>query len=226
MSEYAELATLLMHALKLAKPPIAISFRPESREGLEQNRSTAPSSCAFWTLALNNAFYTLPEHHQNCSIGAVTHGFKRPEDAMPECGCGDVAMLIDAGWVSREDIAGLPAMPLHDGSVSYGPLDKVSFKPDVVLLFCNAQQAMLIADAAREYRVRSKPTCAAIPEAISGGRVVIGLGCTASRLRAGYGPNELVVAISGEILERIAEKLYYVKDADDKIARAIQEGKA
>lgn len=226
MGRNAELATVLSYALKLVKPPIAISFRPESSRKLERNVGTVPSSCAFWSLALDRSFYTLREDHQNCSIGAVTHGFKKPEDAMPECGCADVAMMIETGWISRSDVECLPTMPLHDGPVSYGPLHEVEFNPDVVLLFCNPHQAMLIADAARNYKVRSKPTCAGIPEAIKGGTVVISLGCTASRLRAGYGQNELVVVIPGAILDELVERLYAVSVADEKVSKAIREGKA
>jgi len=220
------MAVELQYMLRLEKPPLAVSFNPEAKKGLAESRDSVPSSCTFWAKALTDTFYTTRDQHVNCSIGSVTHGIKAPDEVMPECGCGDVEMLIGVGWITREDIEKLPRMPGNEGVVSYGPLAHTSFEPDVVLLFCNAEQAMFIAEAVPSHKVMGKPTCAAIPESYNTNTIVVSLGCTASRLRAGYKPEELVICIPGRIFPAVVERLRRVLEADDKVAQVVAEGKA
>jgi len=225
VTSFREIAVELEQLLKLRKPIVAISFRRGSAEGLGESRDSVPSSCTFWTLALSAAFKTSREQHMNCTIGAVTHGFKNPKEVGPGCGCSDVDFLLDAGWISADDIHSLPSVPPGHEGVSYGPLRSVDFEPDVVLIFCNPEQAMFIASAS-PYKVLGKPTCTGIPVALLEKVTVISLGCTASRLRAGYKPDELVVFMPGSILPSIAEILKRVVEADEKVAIAVLEGKA
>jgi uncharacterized protein (DUF169 family) len=51
------------------------------------------------------------------------------------------------------------------------------------------------------------PTCAIIPTAIHSQSVAFGLGCTTSRLRAGYRNEEIVVALTPNILDKLLEHL-------------------
>ncbi|MDJ0269845.1 MAG: DUF169 domain-containing protein [Aigarchaeota archaeon] len=185
MSKYARLSVELQTMLRLEKPPIAISFSPQAKQGLKESKDTVPSSCTFWAKALSETFYTTRGQHLNCSIGSVTHGIKKPDEVMPECGCGDVEMLINAGWITRDSITRLPQMPMNEGTISYGPSAHAPFDPDVVLVFCNAEQAMFIVEAVDSHKTMGKPTCAAIPESYNNNTLVVSLGCTASRLGSG-----------------------------------------
>lgn len=213
----------LQNLLHLEKPPVAISFNANT-SGLEKSTDTVPSSCAFWTKGLDRSFYTTPEQHQNCNIGAVTHGFRAAKDTVTGCGCPDVDLLASVGWITNDDISSLPSVPMDkQRKIAYGPLSQAPFKPDVVLMFVNGAQAMLVAESARNHKVLSKPTCQALPEAYKG-NVVISLGCTASRLRAGYDDNEMVVAIPAKELEGFVQHLRVAAEADTKVAGAVSQG--
>lgn len=225
MASFRGLAGEFESLLRLRKPIIAISFKRESGRGLSESRDVVPSSCSFWALALNGSFKTSKEQHMNCSIGAVTHGFKDPREIGPGCGCRDVDFLLDVGWVSVDDIWRLPSVRGEHEVVSYGPMRSVDFEPDVVLVFCNAEQAMFIASAA-PYKIIGKPSCAGIPISMAEGTVVVGLGCTASRLRAGYKPEELVVFIPGRIFPAVTERLKKVVEIEEKVAIAVLEDRA
>lgn len=222
--DYSRLGVELQSLLSLTRPPIAVSFDADVTE-FERSTDVVPSSCTFWTKALNRTFYTEVGQHQNCTIGAVTHGYRLARDSVPGCGCGDVDLLASVGWISKEDIEGLPAIPINkERRIAYAPLSQTSFTPDVVLMFCNPEQAMMIAEATAGYAVTGKPTCQALPEAYNG-KFVISLGCTASRLRAGYDSNDLVVAVPPNKLASFVDRLRGVVDADTKVAQAVSQGK-
>jgi uncharacterized protein (DUF169 family) len=226
MNSYSKLAVELQSLLRLRKPPIAISFKPDASRGLVKNQHVVPSSCTFWAMALTDEFYTTREQHLNCSIGALTHGYKLPGEVMPGCGCADVDAMTEAGWITTQEIERLPRIPRHDGVVAYGPLSHDHFEPDVVLIFCNADQAMLIKDAAGHCKLMGKPACSAIPTSYTENSVVISLGCTASRLRAGYGPEELIITIPAGKFPEVVEKLKSVFEADLKVAQFVESSKA
>lgn len=220
MNSYSKFGPELQTLLHLSKAPVAIAFDTDA-SGLDRSTDTVPSSCAFWTKALDRTFYTTPEQHQNCSIGAVTHGYRAAKDTLGGCGCADVDLLESVGWVGDEDIKGLPAIPQDkQRKIAYGPLAQAPFTPDVVLMFVNAGQAMLVAESTKSRKVLSKPTCQALPEAYKG-NFVISLGCTASRLRVGYDDNEMVVAIPGQELEGFVQRLRVSAAADTKVAGAV-----
>ena len=61
-------------AVKLPRRPVAVAFLDAAPSGLEQFHGTEPSSCSFWRLAAaGKSFFTVPENHFKCAVGAYTH---------------------------------------------------------------------------------------------------------------------------------------------------------
>jgi uncharacterized protein (DUF169 family) len=219
-SEFNSLAIRLGSALGLTKPVVGVTFKPDVTK-LRRSTDVVESSCVFWTKALDGAFYTTPDQHQHCSIGAVTHGYRLAKDTVPGSGLADIDLLSSVGWIGKDDILGLPTLPLEaQRNIGYSPLDKAPFVPDVVLLFCDSRQAALIKEAAPESKVTVKPTCQGLPLA-SEGDVVIGLGCTASRTRSGYAESEIVVTINANKLKGFVERLERIAAIDAKVKAAL-----
>ncbi len=219
-SDYNILGKRLETALGLSKPIVAVTFSPDVTK-LKRSTDVVESSCVFWTKALDSAFYTTPDQHQHCSVGAVTHGYRLAKDTLPGAGLADIDLLSSVGWIGKSDILGLPALPLEaQRNIGYGPLDEVPFVPDVVLLFADSQQAALIKEAAPDSKVTVKPTCQGLPLA-NEGDVVIGLGCTASRTRSGYPESEIVVTLNAKKLGEFVERLEKIADIDHKVKAAL-----
>ena len=218
--EFGNLGKRLESALALSKPIVAISFNPDVTK-LRRSTDVVESSCVFWAKALDGAFYTTPDQHLHCSVGAVTHGYRLAKDSVPGSGLDDINLLAKVGWIGKDDILGLPALPLEvQRNIGYAPLNETPFVPDVVLMWCSSQQAALIKEAAPDSKVTVKPTCQGLPLA-NEGDVVIGLGCTASRTRSGYSDSEIVVTVNARRLKEFVEYIERIASADAKVKIAL-----
>src|SRR5215510_5012995 len=61
--------------LNLNHEPIAIAFLTEPPETLPRVSRADAASCGYWRQASEgHAFYTTGDDHQNCPVGAFTHG--------------------------------------------------------------------------------------------------------------------------------------------------------
>ncbi|MDA4137443.1 MAG: DUF169 domain-containing protein [Thaumarchaeota archaeon] len=219
-SDFNSLGRRLESALGLSKPIVAVSFSPDTTK-VRRSTDVVESSCVFWTKALDGAFYTTPDQHLHCSVGAVTHGYRAAKDSLPGAGLADIDLLTSVGWIGKNDILGLPHLPLEaQRNIGYAPLDNSPFIPDVVLLFVDSQQAALIKEAAPDSKVTVKPTCQGLPLA-NEGDVVIGLGCTASRTRSGYDESEIVVTINAKKLAGFVERLEKIAKIDNQVKVAL-----
>ncbi len=219
-SEFNDLGKRLESALGLSKPVVAVTFNPDVTK-LRRSRDVVESSCIFWTKALDDTFYTTPDQHQHCSVGAITHGYRRAKDTLPGAGLADIDLLTSVGWIGKDDLLGLPSLPLEARrNIGYSPLHDAPLVPDVVLLFADSRQAALVKEAAPDSKVTVKPTCQGLPLA-NEGDVVIGLGCTASRARSGYADSEIVVTINAKKLKTLVGRLEKIAAIDNKVKAAV-----
>ena len=215
--------------LRLAKTPLAIKFVTTHGEVsvLPKTSFTPPSSCAFWTHGLRQPFTTEPDQHMNCNVGAYVHGLKSLDEISPGCGCEDIDLLLKTGRFEKEALANLPHIHFKPTQIVYAPLSKMIDEPDVVMLFVLPNQAQLLFEAAQKAGVhtvfRGMPTCAIIPTAMQTQSAVFGLGCTPSRLRAGYGSDEIIVALTPEALDRILEVLDKLVQTEKELIRYEQK---
>ena len=73
MITHEQLSTL--STVGLSSPPVAVAFLPEPPAGLPRVSRPDAASCGYWQQASQgHAFYTMPDDHTNCPVGAFTHG--------------------------------------------------------------------------------------------------------------------------------------------------------
>jgi len=226
MPSNIERSAALEILLRLSRTPLGIKFVTTSSDEPSyppKASFTPPSSCAFWTQGINEPFSTEPDQHMNCSVGAYVHGLKKLEEIGPGCGCEDVDFLLKIGRFDRQDLAYIPHLHVRPIKIIYSPLSKMKDEPDVVLLFTIPSQAQLLFEAAKRAGIpttfHGMPTCAIIPTAIHSQSVAFGLGCTTSRLRAGYRNEEIVVALTPNILDKLLEHLDRLVQSERELVR-------
>jgi uncharacterized protein (DUF169 family) len=227
-SERRRLADALTNSLHLAVPPIAISFEqeaptdvaafdaPMSEPSADGRRGRVPAGCVFWVRATERTFSTAPEDHGNCSVGLYTHGLATMDDI---AGNGDVAALLESGWVDAEAVAGIPAVSERAGSVVYGPLSESPRLPDVVLLRVNGRQLMVLSDALPSLRIEGKPQCHVVALAKEHGQAAASVGCALSRARTGMRPDEMTFAFPGGKLAEVVDAVERTAAVDTVVAK-------
>ena len=220
LGEYQAIGSELMQLLRLENPPVAISFLDTPPRGAKKNKESVAAGCVFWIRGFKDTFYTDQRDHANCNIGSFTHGFLAPEKVSLDA-CVDIALFDKTGYFPASEFGGVPRMSEAPNFVAYGPLHKIGFEPDVVLMVCNPQQAMLVGEAASAPRLMGAPTCASIPMAYNEGRVGVSLGCITNRIRTGIKPSEMVVTVPREELAGFTEKLRRRAKANDEVAHAV-----
>jgi len=232
VTDWSQLATDLTAALRLATPPLAITFGDQAPAGVEAfdapmptptddgRTGRVPAGCAFWTHALDRTFSTVADDHANCSVGSVTHGFLTLDEA---AGRGDVATLVEAGWVTPDAMAQVPAVRTKPGTVTYGPLRDTPVDPDVVLLRVHGKQLMVLHDALPGLRIEGKPQCHIIAVAKEDGEPAASVGCALSRVRTGMSANEMTCAIPARQLQAVVDAVTATAGLDTAVARHAAE---
>jgi uncharacterized protein (DUF169 family) len=221
------LAGALGRALHLTSDPIAITFSPAPpaavpafddpmpEPGTDGRTGRVPAGCVFWFKAADRTFSTLAEDHANCSVGSLTHGFITLADAADR---GDVAALLESGWVTMDAVPGIPTVSERPGAVVYGPLADTPVEPDVVLIRVNAKQLMVLSDALPGMRIDGKPQCHIVAVAKEQGEVAASVGCMLSRTRTGMSSDEMTCAIPAWRLAEVVAKVERTAVADAAVA--------
>jgi uncharacterized protein (DUF169 family) len=170
----------------------------------------AAASCVFWMEGHVSTFHTAPQDHGSCSVGRFTHGLAEAGDIIDKT---DVAALLDVGWVTMEDFAGVAALSRRPAAITYGPVSHTKTTPDVVLLRLKPRQMMEVADAVA-IEFSSKPQCQILPRAADQGVIAASMGCALSRARTGMDDDELTCAVPATRLAELAGALEGVVRAD------------
>src|SRR5262245_59606432 len=214
----------LVDLLGLAVPPVGIAFVDRMPSDVERIRRTMPAptpdggtgavaaSCVFWMEGTHGVFATTAEDHGNCSVGALTHGFKTMAEIAHNA---DVAALCETGWVTPEAVAKIAVVREKSTSVVYGPLRDMSVEPSVILLRLNGKQQMRLHDAWPGLRFEGKPQCHIIPIAKESGEIAVSVGCMLSRLRTGMSNNAVTCAIPTSCVSALIERLRRARAADN-----------
>jgi uncharacterized protein (DUF169 family) len=130
--------------------------------------------------------------------------------------------MVQSEYLSLNDFVSVPRMENAPKYVAYGPLRSASFEPDIVLLVCDAQQTMLVSEAAAGHsRTMGKPTCSAIPYAYNQNEVAISFGCVTNRVRTGLKSTELIVTVPVGLLDSFIGKLRQTVEANDRVSQAV-----
>jgi len=206
-------------AVKLARRPVAVSYLERAPGGVEKFEGSEPSGCSFWRLAADGGtFYTVPEDHFNCAVGAYTHNITLSPEREQETGI-TLKMMFDLGYVKPEEVPQIPRLEKTPAVVLYSPLGETPAAPDVVLFVCEPRFAMLLNEAANRAGVASgspalgRPTCMALPASLQHG-AIFSLGCVGNRVYTGLGDDQVYFVVRGRDLEAIADALEVVNTAN------------
>jgi uncharacterized protein (DUF169 family) len=224
---WTELADALTASLHLTTPPIAITFGTSAPDGVaafdepmpsplpDGRTGRVPAGCVFWMKSVDRTFSTVAADHANCSVGTMTHGFATLDEV---AGRGDVAALLDSGWVTMEMVPQIPVVSERPGAVTYGPLRDTPVDPDVVLVRLNGKQLMVLSDALPGLRVEGKPQCHIVAVAKEQGEVAASAGCMLSRTRTGMPSDEMTAAIPAIRLAEVVAKIEDTARVDAVVA--------
>ncbi len=228
MPNYKQIEEQITQSLNLHRRPVAVSLHKTQPAGIEKFTGTQPSGCSFWRIAAEGrTFYTVPSDHYNCPVGSYTHGISLPPDRAPELE-QVLGLMAGAGYIKMEDIPGVFRLPETPAVVVYAPLGDSPFDPQVVLFSGRPASVMLLEEAALRAGVAAqlpmfgRPTCMAIPAALSLGTVASS-GCIGNRIYTGLGEDELYVVVPGRDLERVAREVATVAQANAQLAQYHQQ---
>jgi uncharacterized protein (DUF169 family) len=216
---WLDLEQQILKVIKTGVRPVAVAFLDAEPEGVKKFEGTQPSGCSFWRLAAEGrTFYTIPENHFNCAVGAYTHSIalspareKETEETLK--------MMFDLGYVKPEEVPQIPRLTKSPKAIVYSPLGDAPVDPDVVLFALRPAAAMLLQEAAGSAGVGTgapslgRPTCMALPASLHFGAIA-SLGCIGNRVYTGLEENEMYVVLRGNDLANVAEALHVISGAN------------
>lgn len=220
-------ATNLSRLLALNVAPVAVRFRDEAPDGVARVAGAAPSGCTYWSHASKgHRFYTTPEDHLGCPIGAHTHGIEVADEQLAEKQ-EMLETMTRLDYVRADEVPGIPTLEGGFGVAVYSSLDDAE-EPDVVLVRGNARQMMMLAEAATAagiatHATMGRPTCAAIPEAMATGACITNLACIGNRVYTELADDELYVVIPGKSVDAVVERLPGIIGANQVLESMHQE---
>ena len=179
-------ADRLTAALALTLPPIAIAFPDAVPDDVPEFDGTVPAGCVFWEEAATRTFATSAVHHALCSIGIHTHHLAGAPASQPaELGAALEAMM-GLDYVREEEVSAIPVLGREAKHAVYGPLREFPVDPDVVLLFTDSRQGLVMSEAVARVDgevapAMGRPACAAVPHAVNAGTAAMSLGCCGAR---------------------------------------------
>jgi uncharacterized protein (DUF169 family) len=175
-------------------------------------------------------FYTLPENHFNCAVGAYTHNIALSPAREKETG-ETLKFMFDLGYVQPEEVPQIPRLAQPPVAIVYAPLGETPQTPSVVLFACKPSAAMLLSEAANRAGVASgapalgRPTCMALPASLQMG-AILSLGCIGNRVYTGLSQDEMYFVLRGTDLPAVADALATITSANSALQQYAQGRRA
>jgi uncharacterized protein (DUF169 family) len=223
--DYAAFSRDLRNGLKLDANPIAISFTKEPPPSIPRVAEQAPAGCSYWKMAANGeVFYTAPEDHFGCPVGAFTHNVELPAEKARELE-STVGLMVQLKYLRMEEVPNIPHRSESFHYAVYSPLDKSPLAPDVVLLHGTPKQMMLIAEAAQAIGAggplasMGRPACCAIPHAMNASTATASFGCIGNRVYTGLDDNQFYFSIPGTQIGELTAKLTELINANEELRK-------
>ncbi len=218
-TNWREIEQRILKVIKTGVPPVAVAFLDAEPSGVKKFEGTQPSGCSFWRLAAEGrTFYTIPENHFNCAVGAYTHNIALSPDREKETE-QTLNMMFDLGYVKPEEVPQIPRLAKAPKAIVYSPLADAPIDPDVALFALRPAAAMLLQEAAGRAGVGTgapalgRPTCMALPASLQHGAIT-SLGCMGNRIYTGLDEDQMYVVLRGRDLARIADELHVIGEAN------------
>ena len=219
MADYNGIEQRFSRVLRLRKRPVAVTFRETAPAGVAAFTGTEPSTCSFWRLAAEGrTFHTVAADHYNCPIGSYTHNLPLPPARADEFD-KTLGLMAEIGYVRMEEVPDIPRLPRTPGVIIYSPLATTPVDPDVVVVSAQPGRLMVLHEAALragatvQAPMFGRPTCMAVPAALTMG-VVASIGCIGNRIYTDLPDDELYITLPGKDVGRIAEELGTIKQAN------------
>jgi uncharacterized protein (DUF169 family) len=219
MPSFSSISEILTDSLDLTRPPIAICFSDELPAGVKTFPGTVPAGCRFWQEATNGVFATEAKQHDLCGIGVYTHNLESSPAGQKDLGDA-LKVFADLGYVREQDLPLIPVLERRSKFVIYGPLNSIPVAPDVVLLFANADQTLILSEASQQVDgglppAMGRPACAVVPQALNSGRTALSLGCCGARAYLDIlTPEVALYAIPGVKLEAFVDRVAALSKAN------------
>ena len=106
--------TAALNNLHLAWQPVAVGFMSDPPAGLPRVDRPLPAGCGYWKHASEgHGFYTTPEDHYGCTVGAFTHNVALPDDKKSELE-SVVGTMVSLEYLSRRRRGRHPPPPGTD----------------------------------------------------------------------------------------------------------------
>jgi uncharacterized protein (DUF169 family) len=221
-SQWNDLEQRIGAVVRWARRPVSVTFLDAAPANVEKFEGTEPSGCSFWRLAAGGrTFYTIPENHFNCAVGAYTHNITLSPERAAETE-QTLKMMFDLGYVKPEEVPQIPRLAKTPVAILYAPLGDSPADPDVVLFACKPYGAMLLNEAANRAGVASgapalgRPTCMALPASLQHG-AILSLGCMGNRVYTGLGEDEMYLILRGKDLASVADALAVISGANSAL---------
>jgi uncharacterized protein (DUF169 family) len=233
MADFAVIEKQLTSALGLNRRPVAIAFGESAPAGVAPLNGMQPSGCSFWRLAsAGQTFYTVPSDHYNCPIGSYTHNIALPKEREPEL-MNTLSLMVNAGYLKMHEVPGIPRLPETPAITIYAPLGVTPVDPDAVLVSGTPGRLMLLHEAATRalddrampVPLLGRPTCMAIPAALSSG-IASSFGCIGNRIYTGISDEEFYTVIAGKHLAAILAELDTIASANAALSEYHSERRA
>jgi uncharacterized protein (DUF169 family) len=224
MVSHTDLSKTLTDCLHLTQPPIAISFAEQVPAGVRTFEGTVAAGCRFWQEAAQGTFATVARQHDLCAIGVHTHNLGQTPGTTQDLGDA-LKVFADLGYVRTEDIPQIPVLKTSPKILIYGPLAESKITPDVVLIFVQADQSLILSEASQQMEgglppAMGRPACAVIPQAANTGRTALSLGCCGARAYLDVlTPDVALYAIPGPKLAEFTERVAALSKANAILTR-------
>lgn len=224
MPNYNEIASSLTSTLQLKQPPVAIALTASLPQGVASWSGSAPAGCRFWQEAATRTFATSARQHDLCAIGIHTHNLEPTDASSTDLGTA-LKVFADLGYVRPEDVPQIPVLAARPQFVVYGPLAEAPVVPDVVLLFVDAGQTLILSEAAQQLEggappALGRPACAIVPQAVNSGKTALSLGCCGARAYLDVLTDDVALfAIPGPRIAEFAERVKALATANSILTK-------
>ena len=211
-------------SLELSLPPIAVAFVDALPDGIARYDGSVPAGCVFWQEAARRTFATSAEHHALCSIGIHTMNLSEAPASQSDELQAALEAMMGLDYVREEEVAAIPVVRDEVRHALYGPLADFPTEPDVVLLFADSRQALVLSEAVGRVDggvppAMGRPACAALPQAFNHGLAAMSLGCCGARAYLDALSDDTALwALPGSRLDQYCEQITTFANANRTLA--------
>lgn len=206
--QHQQLKTLL----RLAHDPVGVSGAGDS-EPVSADIAPAPSACSFWRRAETARFAADAGAHTNCKVGAHVMGYSLAGEDMQALG-ELVQTMTGVSYIMPEEVPALPRLPEHK-AWHYTPLGAASATPELVLMWVDGRQVMLLQEAlgsahwksGKGLRTTGRPACGALALAYHHAEAVLSFGCAGMRTFTEIPDGYMLLVLPGESVEGLCRAL-------------------